>query len=270
MPGRSDQPGRTGLAKPTGTPTGPYPGTVPDLPRAVRFVTWFNAWQQGATSLDDAHDAIRAGDAAHHVTGLDADGAPISLILALGRLAKQGAGSALLALPAPGDPLGLGGPAVFNGEAIDAGEAVLLPGAGWGLIPTAAGRGVVWHAHDARAPREHPDLAEADRVLRTSLLESARELADLDVASWKPAAADALLSVRSPSRLDHWAPGYPATALAVAATALRCRSIVDLALDDDGGALTAEQAARRRNALVPLDRAARRGLVAACSTSRPG
>lgn len=239
---------------------------MPDLPRAVRFVTWYNAWQQGATSLDEAHDAIRAGDAAHHVSGLKTDRGTVGLMLALGRLGKQGADSARLALPAPGDPLGLGGPAGFNGEAIVAGEAVLLPGAGCGLVPTMAGRGVVWQAYDALEPRESPDLAEADRALRASLVTSARQLADLDVASWQPQAADALVSLRGRDRLEHWAPGYPGAALAVAATALRCRWIVDLALDDDGGALTADQAAKRRTALVPLDRAARRGLVAACST----
>jgi hypothetical protein len=49
------------------------------------------------------------------------------------------------------------------------------------------------------------------------------------------------------------------------ATALRCRRIVELALADDGGALTAGEAERRRAALVPLDRASRRAVVAACS-----
>jgi hypothetical protein len=47
--------------------------------------------------------------------------------------------------------------------------------------------------------------------------------------------------------------------------AMRCRTIVDLALDDDGGAVSATEADARRAALAPLDHAARRGLVAACS-----
>jgi hypothetical protein len=42
-------------------------------------------------------------------------------------------------------------------------------------------------------------------------------------------------------------------------------TIVELALEDDGGALTAHEIAQRREALVPLDRAGRRALVAACS-----
>ncbi|NUR05483.1 MAG: hypothetical protein HOQ45_00570, partial [Nocardioidaceae bacterium] len=49
------------------------------------------------------------------------------------------------------------------------------------------------------------------------------------------------------------------------ALATRCRTIVDLALEDDGGAVTAAEADARRDALAPLDAAARRALVATCS-----
>jgi hypothetical protein len=41
--------------------------------------------------------------------------------------------------------------------------------------------------------------------------------------------------------------------------------VVELALEDDGGALSAHEIAQRREALLPLDRAGRRALVAACS-----
>jgi hypothetical protein len=40
---------------------------------------------------------------------------------------------------------------------------------------------------------------------------------------------------------------------------------VELALEDDGGSITAAEADARTEALRPLDRAARRGLVAACT-----
>jgi hypothetical protein len=40
---------------------------------------------------------------------------------------------------------------------------------------------------------------------------------------------------------------------------------VDLALEDDGGAVSAYEVAARREALLPLERAARHGLVAAGS-----
>jgi hypothetical protein len=41
--------------------------------------------------------------------------------------------------------------------------------------------------------------------------------------------------------------------------------IVEVALEDDGGAVTAYEIASRRDALRPLERAGRRALVAACS-----
>jgi len=57
----------------------------------------------------------------------------------------------------------------------------------------------------------------------------------------------------------------PARCVALAARALQARRIVALALQDDGGAVTAAEAGARRAAIVPLDRAGRRALTAACS-----
>jgi hypothetical protein len=51
----------------------------------------------------------------------------------------------------------------------------------------------------------------------------------------------------------------------LAARGLQAAGIVDLALEDDGGAVTAHEMESRRAALVPLGRAGRRALVAACS-----
>jgi hypothetical protein len=42
-------------------------------------------------------------------------------------------------------------------------------------------------------------------------------------------------------------------------------AIVDIALEDDGGAVSAYEISARREALLPLDRAARHALVAAGS-----
>ncbi len=60
-------------------------------------------------------------------------------------------------------------------------------------------------------------------------------------------------------------PGTPARCVELAARSLQALAIVDLALEDDGGALSAAQATLRRESLHPLGAAARRGLVAACS-----
>lgn len=238
--------------------------TTTGLPRSADLAVWFTAWAAGHASLDDARDAVVAGDAAHHVVGLPGESDAVPLILALGRLRTAGAVSAGLALPVPGDPLGLAGPPAFNAEALEAEEAVVFDGLDAGVVPHVAGAGVVWSFHAATSRRQVPDLAEADTGLRQALLATAERLADLEVARWRPEVADELMALRRVSDVTlppHWS----ARAVRLASLALRCRTIVDLALEDDGGAVTAAEADTRRAALAPLDHAARRGLVAACS-----
>jgi hypothetical protein len=125
---------------------------------------------------------------------------------------------------------------------------------------------VVWQVHEAVSRRQVPDLAEADTALRRALLDAANDLADLDVARWRPEVADELMSLRRVSDV-RLPPSWDSRAVRVASLSLRCRAIVDLALDDDGAAVSATEAQARRQALLPLDHAARRGLVAACSGS---
>jgi hypothetical protein len=235
-----------------------------ELPTSARFTVWYSAWAAGDASLDAARDAIVGDAAAHDVLGLPGQTEPVPLILAIGMLRSRGATRATLTLPVPGDPLGLAGPSAFNAEVVDAGEAVLLVGADLGLVPHEAGAGVQWRCHPAVTRSPAPDPSEADSALRRTLLDTTTRLAALDVARWRPEVADELLSLR-----DHVDLALPAgmapRAVRLAALATRCRTIVDLALVDDGGALTSGEADARRDALLPLDRAARRGLVAACS-----
>jgi hypothetical protein len=109
-----------------------------------------------------------------------------------------------------------------------------------------------------------PDPSEADTSLRQEILRASQTLADLDVARWRPEVADELMALRRVTDLA--VPrGMAPQALRLASLASRCRTIVDLALEDDGGSVTATEADQRRAALTPLDHAARRGLVAACS-----
>ena len=240
--------------------------STPALPLSARFAVWFTAWRSGSASTDDTRDAIVGEDAAHDVAGLPGETEPQPLILALGRLRDQGASGAGVALPVPGDPLGLAGPPPFNLEALESGEGVVLDGTDLGLVPHRAGSGVVWSCHPATSLRQLPDPAEADTGLRRELLRATGALADLDVARWRPELADELMALRSTADLDlpgSLAPG----AVRLASTAARCGRIVELALRDDGGSVTAAEARARREALVPLDRAARRALVAACSSS---
>lgn len=238
--------------------------TTNGLPLSAKFALWYTAWTSGGVSLDEARDHIVADDAEHHVGGLPGEDDLVPLILALGRLRNAGGTGAGIALPAPGDPLGLAGPGDFNAEALDAGECVVLEGTDLGLVPHRAGSGVVWTCHAATSLRQVPDPSEADTMLRQAIVRASQTLVDLDVAKWRPEVADELMALRRTT--DMAVPdGMTPRAQRLAALASRCRTIVDLALEDDGGSVTAAEADQRRAALSPLDHAARRGLVAACS-----
>lgn len=233
------------------------------LDRSARWTCWFNAWLAGDTSLDDARDGVVADDAAHDVVGLD-PAEPLPLVLAWGRIRARGAQAARLVLPQPGDPSGLAGPPDFNEAALEAGEAVLIEGAGLGLVPTAVGQGVFWQASPAQAPAFVPQVADAEQALRHELIRAARALSDLDVARWQPEVAEALSELREETA-PALAPGYPARAEQLAALAHRCLTIAELASNVPSGAISAYEDRARDRSLEALARQARHGLVAACS-----
>ena len=234
------------------------------LPVSARFALWFTAFAAGRTSLDEARDRIVEDDVAHDVIGLPDQDGPVPLILALGLLRVEGATRAGLALPVAGDPLGLAGPAAFNNEVLEYGEGVLLDGGELGLVPHRAGAGVQWLALPATTQRQVPDPSEAEAALRRSLLGTTEALVDLDIARWRPEVADELMALRRSADLALPQAMAP-RAVRLTGLAARCRLIVELALEDDGGAITAAETDARRRALLPLDHAARRGLVAACA-----
>ncbi|HEY3016040.1 MAG TPA: hypothetical protein VGJ41_13065 [Nocardioides sp.] len=245
------------------TPRDTSPDAWDVLPDSGRLAWWLTAWLRGLESPDALLDAVRRDDAAHDVAGLP--GAPelVPLMLALGPLRSLGAVSAGLALPAEGDPVGLGGPPAFNHEALECAEAVVVAGADLGLVPVRAGRGVVWRCLPARR-RPLPDLGEADRGLRLALRETTVALVGLDVARWRPEVADELMNLRH-LRVPPAPAGTPPGCAELAARGRQALGIVDLALADDGGAVTAYEIEARRAALQPLAAAGRRALVAACS-----
>ncbi|MFT4287660.1 hypothetical protein [Nocardioides sp.] len=226
------------------------------LPLALRVAWWLTAWARGLAATDLVVDAIVATDATHLI---DTD----PLAVGLGRLRAAGATAFGVALPVEGDPAGLGGPPAFNGAALEEGQALVVLGAGLGLVPHRTGAAVVWTSLPVDR-RQVTDLGEADRELRRTLPQVADALADLDVAKWRPEVADRLLNLRHrpvPKAPD----GIPERAVDLAARAVQAAEIVALALEDDGGAVSAHEIDRRRDLLLPLERAARHALVAAGS-----
>ncbi|MCL8025820.1 hypothetical protein [Nocardioides bruguierae] len=241
------------------------------LPDALRLAWWGTAWLRGHVVADHLIDEVVAHQATHAVhglAGLGLGGAETeTLIGGLGRLRAEGADTIGAAFPAEGHPAGLGGPAPFNAAALDVGEAVVVSGPGVepsvGLVPHETGRATTWVAQPARR-RPLTDLGEADRGLRAALPAAADALAALDVARWRPEVADVLMNLRRREELAG-PPGVPTRAVDLAARALQAQEICDLALEDDGGAVSLGEAQRRADVLRPLARAAREALVAAGS-----
>ena len=232
------------------------PAVDSTLPVSARLAWWGTAWLRGRVSPDDLIDAVLDGDVTHLVSS-----GPLLAALAAQR--DAGATGWGAAFPREGAAVGLGGPAPFNTAAIDAGEAVVAVGAEAGWVPRRVGPTVEWTAYPA-ARRQVPDVGEADRELRATLLTAADALAELDVARWRPDVADELLDLRGLT-VPKSPPGVPDRCAELAARGLQALGIADLALADDGGALSAAAAEQRRAAIMPLDLAGRRALVAACS-----
>ncbi|MBM9459000.1 hypothetical protein JK386_03725 [Nocardioides sp. zg-536] len=249
------------------------------LPASARVAWWGTAWLRGRIGPDECLDGVlgrtpqKAGSepAVHDADAHDADvahvvvaeGSAEPLLLELGALRGAGVTGLAAAFPATGDPVGLRGPAALTAEAIDQGEAVLALGTDRAWVPYRVGRAVEWVPYPANR-RPPPDLGEADRELRGALLAAADALAALDVASWRPEVADELHDLRAGAPVAAPA-GTPQRAVDVVGRALHLRAVVEMALLDDGGALSVGEAARRRAALEPLERAVRRALTAACS-----
>lgn len=253
-------------------------------PRSGAAVAWLDAWRSGACGPDRLAAGIVGDDALHLLTW---PGEPDALTwpAALPRLLEAGPLLPRLALPVPGDPAGLRAVAP---AALAAGEAVHLPGAGLLLVPSAAGTDVdtvvrwdVLPAPDARwAAVERgatgtpglaaADLTAADRDLRRAVLETADAMAALGLERARDDVSARLEAVERRLADHPLPPTLPQRAVVMLRTAGRLLAAVDLALEDDGAALTAGEAAARRETLWPLMTACRRALEAAYGAGANG
>ncbi|WP_030590334.1 hypothetical protein [Streptomyces anulatus] len=247
-------------------------------PRSGLLAAWGNALLAGLVSPDEAALAIVGQDAVHRVEGVPGEAGPVGLTLALGRLRGLGATGLRVALPVPGHPLGLSGPPDFNARALEAEEAVVAYGVPYGLVPEVSGVGpegdlhveVVWRVLPVREapPADVPSLGEAERELAEALRDATAVLSRLDVAGSGPVAEAAVDAYRARAERSRGrevlAPGYPPRAVRVLEMAQRVGLLVSVAYENGhGGAVSASEIAARGEALRPVERVARRALVAA-------
>lgn len=246
---------------------------------------WSSAWLQGTAASDNVLDALLPWGEAHEVVAADdATGSALDLPVTggfpaqpaqlLGTLRRLGGPDPRLVLPVPGDVRGLGGGGQFPKAALAAGEAVVLPGAGYGIVPRDIAEGLVrWTVHPLAiagpaTPQdiglEHTSLAEAEHGLTDAIRDSAGTLQTLDVASERPSVR-AELSARLRARpAPDWPDGTPGRALRVLQRAEEIGAILEVATaEEPGGALSASAAERRADALRPLSEAVRTARCAA-------
>ncbi|WP_250280215.1 hypothetical protein [Frankia sp. Cppng1_Ct_nod] len=247
-------------------------------PRSGALTGWGNAWLAGLVSTDEAITQIREGSGgpgAPHT--IDDQG----LALGLGWLRTVGAQRLRLVLPVPGDVSGLPGPAEANREALAAGEAVVVVGPvpPLVLVPSVTAHGPVvegglesvhWHsATGARLPPPPSPLRAAEHELNHAIRTATAALLHLDRAMARPEVLSALRDRHEDEPVPLLAPGYPPSAHALLARAVRVAGLIDLAARDDGAAVTAEEIGRRSTTLRALSAAVRRACESAYDAFDP-
>ena len=263
---------------------------LPELPRSVRLALWLAHSSAALGEAKRFRAAIEDDDEPHRL--LDPSGVHRQIVAAaLPELSADA--PALLAdavalwvhpdvraaalLPVSGDARGLQ-PALAE-PALEAEEClyVSVGGVHGALVPDVEEFGshlepgyiVTWTLIPA-SDWENPfvgavgTLAEAERELRVGLRTATEALHGLDVAKWRPDLADAIGAL-SAGISDHWdlPDSLSQRQVHVLSLAARLRLIVQLATEDDGGAINLWQADQRSTALRNVDHAARRAMSAA-------
>jgi len=244
------------------------------VPNASATLTvWASAWLAGVAAPDDLLDALSAWAPVQRVhaadrvaagaAGLpDPDGTAAGPATLLASVRRASPADLRLVLPAAGDVRGLPPGTRFAAAALAAGEGVLVPTAGLGLVPGYQGQEYLrWTVFSVPAevpPADHVGLGEAERELRAAVRSSARALAELEVAREDAhVRARIAATLRAKPQAD-WPAGTPPRALRVLDQAEHIAAILSAAVEDaPGGARSASAAAAREDLLRPLATAVR-------------
>jgi hypothetical protein len=219
------------------------------------------------TGDDEPHVAV-LGRAQLNIAALFARWAPARVVGAV--------------LPVSGEPSGA--PAAIAADAVEAGECLVVAAreGSWVAAPTVRTFGTVLEpgAIVSWQVTEVPDaevgllptlgsLTEARTGLAHALITATEALTNLDLARWRPEAADKIATLAS-SQVPDWPlpPEVGADRIDLLARAARLRSIVALAREGQDPAVTTWQSDQRYTALREVDAAARRAMAAATAFVR--
>lgn len=239
---------------------------------------WVGCADDDETWLSDATAAITGSDEPHRTT----DEAPLAALLSRLAQHREAGGTSYAALPVPHEPVGLAGPAGV--AAMDAGECVVVDGGTHrgALVaipdvvafgsPLEPGAMVRWQLHDVTVSVAPVTLGEARRMLAEALVIAVDALESMDVARWRPDAAEEiaeLASGRVPDQVaDVLPPGLDPRRADLLVRGARLEAIAELAMADDGAAVTLWAADQRHAALRHVSGAARHTMSAASTFAR--
>ncbi|MQA08763.1 MAG: hypothetical protein GEU98_09490 [Pseudonocardiaceae bacterium] len=239
---------------------------------SASLAVWTAAWLHGSAAADDVLDALQPWGLRHEIVAADDEAAealelpmdgesPATPVQLLGSLRRCGTVGARLVIPVAGDVRGLGGKSEFASAALRAGEAALLTGTRFGVVPRVVADQVLrWtvFALGTAPVLEHVGLGEAEHELSEALRTSAGTLQSLEVARGRPGVRQELRDRLAKLPELEWPAGMPQRALRVLQRASEVDTILALAAEDEpGGALSSSAASQRADALRPLDTAVR-------------
>jgi len=240
--------------------------TVPNA--SATLTVWATAWLAGAAAPDDLLDALSTWAPLQRVHAADrvaagATGLPephagtAGAATLLASLRRAPPDDVRLVLPATGDVRGLPAGTPFASAALIAGEGVLVPTAELGLVPAYEGRETLrWAVFSVPADvpaAEHLGLGDAEHALCTAVRDSARALAELEVAREDIDVRGRIAATLRARPQPDWPEGTPPRALRVLDQAEHIAAILTAAAaDTPGGAQSASAAIAREELLRPL------------------
>lgn len=250
--------------------------------RAATFVAWMRACTSGAVSREALMQAVLGDDESVEIRSAARSTLPLEEVLAA--WAAESWGEPRLVLGVSGDPRGLPGPGPATSAALAAGEAVVADRVV--LVPQVEAFGnpiegfttlTTWHLHEVSEPAVRAPsvgIGEADRELRSAMLEAVELLASMSHAQWSPELADAVDDIRTLRRDgEPFASSLPRiyspTARELVARAVVVDRIVEIAHRDEGSLLHSGDAERRQRALGALAHAVRAAMVEAINEPHP-
>ena len=225
--------------------------------RASGLALWLAAAAEGIVSPDDVVDACGS----LVVTNFDGDDESTSLALVAAFIARTPQTRVFLNLARPGDPGGWSTTADVTALAVNQGAAIVIVPGNRILIPSHVSD--TWEClHSPVSVHPCTDPIDIARLLKRTIRNVADQLSDLDVVAGRDQIDDDIVHhVQVPVPSD-----WDSTRTELLQTALRIDTVLTLADQHSGGAMSASSQVARSQSLSDLKAMTRRAIEVASSS----